>query len=98
MSELMNAFNNSWPWVQSVMLLCAAIVVPGLILGSLYLLFRYLNDRRRLPDDILFAVRRTNDRLTIEIHKNASVSAALMTDLVRLASPQKHELDKPERD
>ena len=57
MSELLNAFNNAWPFVQIFMLATPL----GLCALPVWLAQRWLATRHKLPDDVLVALRQNGD-------------------------------------
>ena len=81
MSEILNAFNNSWPSVQMVMLLTLVALVALLV----WLIHRWLTLRKTLPDDIFLALAQDGDRVTLTVTKGAPITPNQLTGL--LANP-----------
>ena len=70
MAEIIfDIFNNSWSWVQVVMLvtLLAMVVLP------LHLVLKYLLKRRALPPDIVLAIRQEGEKITVMFDKNVEI-------------------------
>ena len=70
MAEIIfDIFNNSWSWVQVVMLitLLAMVVLP------LHLVIKYLLKRRALPPDIVLAIRQEGEKITVMFDKNVEI-------------------------
>ena len=78
MSEIINAFNNSWPFVQIVMLL----TLVALIALPVWLVQRWLSLRHKLPDNVLLALSQDGDTLTLTLRKGAPVSKQQIAELL----------------
>ena len=81
MSEILNAFNNSWPIVQITML----VTLVALVALPVWLVHRWLTLRKKLPDDILLALARSGNRVTLTVTKGAPITPNQLTGL--LANP-----------
>ena len=81
MSEILNAFNNSWPIVQITML----VTLVALVTLPVWLVHRWLTLRKKLPGDILLALARDGDLVTLTVTKGAPITPNQLTGL--LANP-----------
>lgn len=88
-------FNNSWSHVQIIWILALALTAITLIGGLSWLgirLLRYLSERRGLPPDTLFAIRRKGDHLELTLHKDAPLPPKqienLMLDFNPIVDPE----------
>mgnify|MGYP007032748347 CR=1 FL=1 len=81
MSEILNAFNNSWPIVQITML----VTLVALVTLPVWLTHRWLTLRKKMPDDILLALACNGDRVTLTVTKGAPITPNQLTGL--LANP-----------
>ena len=78
MSEILNAYNNSWPFVQTVMLL----TLVTLVAMPVWLIHRWLSLRKTLPDNILLALARDGNRVTLTVTKGAPITPNQLTNLL----------------
>ena len=81
MSGILNAFNNSWPFVQIAMLMA----LVALVALPVWLVHRWLSLRKTLPDDIVLALARSDNRVTPTVTKGAPITPNQLTGL--LANP-----------
>ena len=81
MSEILNAYNNSWPFVQITMLMA----LVALVALPVWLAHCWLTLRKKLPDDILLALAREGNRVTLTVSKGAPITPNQLTGL--LANP-----------
>ena len=92
MSEILNAYNNSWPFVQITMLMA----LVALVALPVWLVHRWLTLRKKLPDDILLALAREGNRVTLTVSKGAPITPNQLTGL--LANPVNGQEDEtPDR-
>ncbi|CAI8205620.1 MAG: Uncharacterised protein [Alphaproteobacteria bacterium] len=78
MLEIINAYNNSWPFVQIFML----IVLLGLVALPVWLAHRWLSLRKKLPDNIMLALAQEGDVMTLTVRKGAPISPTQLTNLL----------------
>lgn len=78
MSEILNAFNNSWPFVQ-IFMLVALVLLVGL---PIWLTHRWLTLRKTLPDNIVLALIQEGDRVTLTVKKGAPLNPNQLTNLL----------------
>ena len=70
MAEIIfNIFNNSWSWVQVVML----ITLLAMVVWPLHLILKYLLRRRALPADTVLAIRQEGEKITVMFDKNVEI-------------------------
>lgn len=70
MAEIIfNIFNNSWSWVQVVML----ITLLAMVVWPLHLILKYLLRRRALPPDTVLAIRQEGEKITVMFDKNVEI-------------------------
>ena len=70
MAEIIfNIFNNSWSWVQVVML----ITLQAMVVWPLHLILKYLLRRRALPPDTVLAIRQEGEKITVMFDKNVEI-------------------------
>ena len=70
MAEIIfDIFNNSWSWVQVVML----ITLLAMVVWPLHLVLKYLLKRRTLPPDIVLAIRQEGEKITVMFDKNVEI-------------------------
>ncbi|MGB0343699.1 MAG: hypothetical protein ACPGGG_09735 [Parvibaculales bacterium] len=81
MPEIINAYNNSWPFVQIVML----ATLLGLFTLPIWLTHRWLSLRKKLPDNIVLALAQEGDVMTLTVRKGAPITPTQLTNL--LAEP-----------
>ena len=81
MSEILNAFNNSWPFVQITMLM----TLVALVALPVWLVHRWLSLRKTLLDDIVLALARSDNRVTLTVTNGAPITPNQLTGL--LANP-----------
>ena len=85
MSGAQTLFENTYPHVQIIWIIALFLTAIALIGGLSWLVIRflrYLSDRRGLPDDTLFAVRRKGDHLELTLHKDAPVNFTQVENLM----------------
>ena len=70
MSGILNAFNNSWPFVQIAMLMA----LVALVALPVWLVHGWLSLRKTLPDDIVLALARSDNRVTLTVTKGAPIT------------------------
>ncbi len=72
--QIINAFNNSWSFVQIAMLLVplAGLAVP--VGAACWLVRAYICARHTLPNDVILAVRTTDMATTITVHHDAPLT------------------------
>ena len=87
MSELLNAFNNAWPFVQIFML----ATLLGLCALPVWLAQRWLAMRQKLPDDVLVALRQNGDLVTLSVRQGAPISPNQLTRLLNDPVTQAHK-------
>ena len=78
MSELINAYNNSWPFVQIFML----ATLLGLVALPVWLTHRWLTMRKKMPDNILLALAQDGDVVTLTVRQGAPISPNQLTNLL----------------
>ena len=78
MSEILNAFNNSWPFVQVVMLLA----LLGALALPFWLLHSWLIGREKLPPNVLLALRQDGDTLTLTVREGAMIPPTQLSALL----------------
>ena len=66
---IFNIFNNSWSWVQVVML----ITLLAMVVWPLHLILKYLLTRRALPPDTVLAIRQEGEKITVMFDKNVEI-------------------------
>ena len=81
MSEILNTFNNSWPFVQIAMLMA----LVALVALPVWLVHRWLSLRKTLLDDIVLALARSDNRGTLTVTNGAPITPNQLTGL--LANP-----------
>ena len=70
MAEIIfNIFNNSWSWVQVVML----ITLLAMVVWPLHLILKYFLRRRALPPDTVLAIRQEGEKITVMFDKNVEI-------------------------
>ena len=70
MAEIIfNIFNNSWSWVQVVML----ITLLAMVVWPLHLILKYLLRRRALPPDTVLTIRQEGEKITVMFDKNVEI-------------------------
>ena len=74
MSEIINAFNNSWGYVQIFRLLALIACIAIILGGPIWLAHRWLTMRRKLPADVMLALRQEGDTLTLSVRQGAPVT------------------------
>ena len=75
MSELINAYNNSWPFVRIFM----RATLLGLVALPVWLTHRWLTMRKKMPDNILLALAQDGDVLTLTVRQGAPISPNQLT-------------------
>lgn len=93
MSELINAYNNSWPFVQIVMLL----TLLGLSVMPVWLAHRWFTLRKKLPDNVLLALSQEDDTVTLTVRKGAPITPNQLTGLLTVQDAQTDVMSEPER-
>lgn len=88
MSEIINAYNNSWPFVQIFML----FAMLGLLALPVWLTHRWLTLRKKLPDNVVLALTQDGDRLTLTVKKGAPITPNQLTGL--LSAPVEEPLSE----
>ena len=78
MSEWINAFNNSWHFVQIFMLL----TVLGFTALLVWLTHRWLTLRKSLPDNVLLALSQQGDTVTLTVRRGAPITPNQLTGLL----------------
>ena len=94
MSEILNAFNNSWPSVQMVMLL----TLVALVALPVWLIYRWLTLRKTLPENILLALAQDGDRVTLTVTKGAPITPNQLTNLLTEPTSQADINAEPSRE
>ena len=94
MSEILNAFNNSWPSVQMVMLL----TLVALVALPVWLIHRWLTLRKTLPENILLALAQDGDRVTLTVTKGAPITPNQLTNLLTEPTSQADINAEPSRE
>ena len=94
MSKILNAFNNSWPSVQMVMLL----TLVALVALSVWLIHRWLTLRKTLPENILLALAQDGDRVTLTVTKGAPITPNQLTNLLTEPTSQADINAEPSRE
>lgn len=81
MAEIIfNSFNNSWSWVQVVML----VTLLGMVVWPLHLVLKYLLRRRTLPPDILLAIRQEGEKITVIFDRKVEIESLPLQELREL--------------
>ena len=94
MSEILSAFNNSWPSVQMVMLL----TLVALVALPVWLIYRWLTLRKTLPENILLALAQDGDRVTLTVTKGAPITPNQLTNLLTEPTSQADINAEPSRE
>jgi hypothetical protein len=84
MSELINAYNNSWPFVQIFML----ATLLGLVALPVWLTHRWLKLRKKLPDNVLLALAQDDDVVTLTVRQGAPITPNQLTNLLTASVSQ----------
>ncbi|MBL6641890.1 MAG: hypothetical protein ISQ24_02420 [PS1 clade bacterium] len=82
MSEIINAFNNSWGYVQIFMLLALIACIAIILGGPIWLTHRWLTLRKKLPDNVMLALTQEGDHLTLTVKKGAPITPNQLTGLL----------------
>ena len=78
MAEIIfNSFNNSWSWVQVVML----VTLLGMVVWPLHLVLKYLSRRRTLPPDILLAIRQEGEKITVIFDRKVEIESLPLQEI-----------------
>ncbi len=81
-SELFLAFNNSWWWVKTLAVLGATIGIMCVTIVPLYFAMRIVQVRNKLPDNVMFALIKEDNRLIAIIHNDAAIPEHQTTALI----------------
>ncbi len=81
-SELFLAFNNSWWWVKTLVVLGATIGIMCITIVPLYFTLRIVQARHKLPDNVMFALIKEDNRLIAIIHNDADIPEQQTTALI----------------
>lgn len=76
MSEFINAYNNSWPFVQIFIL----ATLLGLVALPVWLAHRWLTKRKKMRDNILFALAQEGDVVTLTVRQGAPIRPNQLTE------------------
>ncbi|MGC6472373.1 MAG: hypothetical protein ACON4W_05820 [Parvibaculales bacterium] len=93
MDPYLKVFDNSWSYVQIIILLTVIL----LVLGVAWLIYRLVTTltkrwlafrlaKKDLPPDTLMAIQRRGDRLVVTIHKDAVIEPRRLADMLRANS------------
>ena len=78
MSQIINAYNNSWPFVQIFMLL----TFFGLCTLPVWLTHRWLTTPKKLPSNVLLALAQDGDLMTLIVRQGAPITPNQLTNLL----------------